>query len=191
MCGCGRSFCSLLVVGQRRLAWSSWCSFGGECPEARWCLDGPGIIFCIAIGTVHLTPTYLFQPQITPKYPAPPHPQAHPRVFFVVIRCSRCNSYERTSTHRRAGHGIRLGGCRVVPHLWGGGVLQISGKPTDPQISHPQGGGGGGAVGHPPNDHRQNAVTSAFGADPKSPTRAYPTGGGGGGAVGHPPPQKL
>ena len=29
--------------------------------------------------------------------------------------------------------------------------------------------------------HRQNALTSTFGADPQSPTMAYPTGGGGGG----------
>ena len=38
---------------------------------------------------------------------------------------------------------------------------------------------------HPPTTsklpyHRQNALTSAFGADPKSPTTAYPTGGWGG-----------
>ena len=60
--------------------------------------------------------------------------------------------------------------------------------PTNPQMSHPQQGVGGGGLldtlqpTHPPNDHRQNALTSAFGADRKSPTMAYPTrerGGGG------------
>ena len=51
------------------------------------------------------------------------------------------------------------------------------------------GGGGGGLDTHPPTHptnyhrpyHRQNALTSAFGADPRSPTMAYPTPGGGGG----------
>ena len=55
---------------------------------------------------------------------------------------------------------------------------------------------GGGGIGHPPthpptqpttvgkmSDHRQNALTSVFAADPKSPTMAYPTGEGGGGRL--------
>ena len=50
--------------------------------------------------------------------------------------------------------------------------------------------GGGGAIGHPASYHRQNALTSAFGADPKSATIAYPTGGGER-AVGNPPTQKF
>ena len=47
----------------------------------------------------------------------------------------------------------------------GGGVIsgthqpQIFGKPPDPQMSHLL--GGGGAIGHPPTHHRQNALPQA------------------------------
>ena len=69
-------------------------------------------------------------------------------------------------------------------------------RPTN--VPAPIGGGGGRywTPTHPPShpttlgkmpDHRQNALTSAFRADPKSPAMAYPTGGGGGRLETHPP----
>ena len=67
-------------------------------------------------------------------------------------------------------------GVYVVFHVWVAFTLAV-------------GGGGGGLLDtHPPNYHRQKALTSACGADPKSPTMAYPTerGGGGGRVETHP-----
>ena len=64
------------------------------------------------------------------------------------------------------------------------------GKPMDPQMSHPSPTHPPThpptPLTHPPHYHRQNALNSAFGADPKSPTMAYPRGGGGDWKPTHP-----
>ena len=83
----------------------------------------------------------------------------------------------------------------------GGGEFQDPptqnlGKPKDPELSHPHGGGGGWTPTHPPthpathsakSKKRQNFPCGAFGADPITPKMAHPHGRWGGSVDTHPP----
>ena len=127
-------------------------------------------------------------------YRALPHTGATVARLFLLFGCEATDTqlpYDpRDTGHRSSPTTLFL--------LFGGGGVDLRDPPTTDfwqtqrptNVPTPRGGGGYWTPTHPPihpytigkmPHHRQNTLTSTFGADPGSPTMAYPTGGGGGG----------